>query len=216
MKTNKKVVAFVVGMGLVAGSGYASIISTTGVITEIAKSQNFRVLYSETEIFVCQEQSDFVLLEDLALNITESGSYTKDIPLTPGTIAAGTRVNSYIVHLDHDPDDLLQYMNAGTISFENEILGFITVGADLIASDPIVGDSGSFYHANARRRFMEVEGTDAITLSPDKKSLDLDAIAVSTYMDEIRVITAIPEPSTFLLMGMLGGGMLFIRRKFRN
>ena len=216
MKTNKKVVAFVVGMGLVAGSGYASIISTTGVITEVAKSQNFRQLYSETEVFVCQEQSGFVLASDLALNITASGSYINGTSLTPGTVNAGTIVNSYIIHLNHDSSDLLQYIDAGTISFENEILGFITVGTDLLASDPIVGDlPGSLYLANTRRRFMDGENIDAITLSSDKKSLDLDAIAVSSYMDEIRVIT-IPEPSTLLLTGMLGGGILFIRRRFMN
>src|SRR4051812_41013073 len=51
-------------------------------------------LESATNMFAFNEQQHVTLTSAVDVNITQPGTYTNGTPLTPGTIAAGTLVNS--------------------------------------------------------------------------------------------------------------------------
>ena len=109
-------------------------------------------------------------------------------------LPAGTKVKSFMLHYDSFTGSAMYAY--GSITFPHEILGYIAVHRDLLATDSLLGSKETEYvHHNIRG--LDVGHTkmaqiDHIILSEDRKTLVLswhNSIAI----DQVRVLVAVPE-----------------------
>ena len=213
-------------VGLVwSNSGFASIISTTGAITQVSAPASLAngAFESSTNIRAIDEQQ----------NVSLSGLLRMDVDGTPGitylgtsnlghsqfpnpspTFSAGTVVNSHILHMDLAGNNPAWMALSWIITcgLNERIVGLIfsnqvstsngLPAAYLNASDPLVGFTTTTYDPGAGRRSIRGETTDQATISvtPDRRTLTVTMGVGGNNLDEIRVITqTIPEPSTYLV-----------------
>jgi len=169
---------------------------------------------SDDMLFAFPEQQGVMLGSDVDVNITLAGTFDFSTLDSPGTIPAGTEVNSYLLHTDRASTGGISYY-VGSVTFEHQILGVIISDSYLNLTDGMLG-LDILYPTLLRFRGA-AEGpnskdeaiSDLITLSDDLQTLTID-IGVGDWMDQIRVVTAVsaavPEPSTALLLslGLLG------------
>jgi len=206
-------------------SHYAAVIGMTGVasasghISPIARPPSVAVdrIQSDDTVFFFQEASNVVLAQDLSVDITRAGTYG-GIPGTgpfgedvsqggPGVIQAGTEVHSYYLHYDTETSGP---RNGGSITFENGILGVITSTSALKTADAI---------------FQQLLSTQGVTLDPDATNADLFTLSEDGHtisfnflnggsnVDQIRIITTVPEPATLSLLAFGALGLLARRRR---
>ena len=165
---------------------------------------------SDTEIAVVEELSGMMLTAALTVNITGPGSYAgspSGLGVTD-TVAAGERVDFYMLHFDSidatDGGQTGQVNLSGSITFTAPILGVIADQSELDATDGFVSaialPTGAAFRAASERN-------DAFTLSPDMMTLTLDNLRLSSnVLDQMRVVVSAPEPSTasLALLGLVG------------
>lgn len=185
------------------GSAGAQLAGTSGgVVKVIAPASVAEDAYeSDTEIRAFDESQGVTLAAPLVVDITAPGDYAVAGDLTPGTIPAGTRVDSHLLHADPvgSPDPLEPVLVSGAVTFDTEILGVIVLNtmADphLNASDG-VGAAATDYPDDLGVRGLEFSagaGGDLVSLDDDH-TLFVD-LAMHRY-DQVRVITAAPPVPT--------------------
>ena len=209
--------AHVVGclaVALVASAASAEIVGVTGELAEIEAPPSvvFGQCVSTTEMRVFEEQQDITLTEDLQVTITSAGTYANPEDLTPGVIPAGTVIRSYF--LNADPNSHMSVYFNGSVTFDGDILGIMTRQIDLDPSDAITGALGTTYPYGQLSRGLELgaAGSDQIIVESDLRTLTVVRAVASIPGDQIRVITAVPEPTTLGLLA-LGGAALLRRRR---
>ncbi len=124
------------------------------------------------------------------------------LSLNQGSITAGTKVDSYIVHLDRANTDVAT--KSGSITFDTDILGLIFNRAKLNNSDSELGPS-TLYAGTSNAR--GIEGSDTITWLGTGKFLSFDLKTLNAGIDELRVITASPVPVPAAVW-LLGSGLV--------
>lgn len=209
-------------------ASHAAIINhdaTITVITPPASVQNHAIV-SDTEISLFAEKLGFILPQDLNFNITAPTTAPADASLgtTPGTVPAGTVVDSYYVHFQSVSGTVLDpVLISGSITFDHDVLGIAIFNQAIDDSDPILGVATTLYATGGGRSLEITPGgivgdgpNDRITLSADRRTVFLD-IGNTGGGDQLRIVTAsIPEPSTWALMAIaaagLGVGRLLRRR----
>jgi hypothetical protein len=159
------------------------------------------------------------LTSPLDVDISTPGKYNTVASLSPGTIDAGTLIDSYLVESDPatlppGPDNYRTY--AGSITFDTPILGIIVETANLRSTDPLLGASGTIYPASSDT-FSGLDlntsgcsgstcGNDGLILSADQRSIEFGFVT-NFSEDQIRIITAaaVPEPAgaAFVFLGLL-------------
>ncbi|MCI0675609.1 MAG: hypothetical protein L0Y42_07530 [Phycisphaerales bacterium] len=168
----------------------------------------------KTRIF--QERSSFTLTESLAVNITVPGLYFSIGEGSPGSIEAGTTIDSYLLHQDpkgpkHD------IILKGKITFDQEIIGIIINNQLLAISDLVLGTDDTIY-ASGTDNLRHIDSPflpDRIKITPDGRTLKF-RLHTRTAMDEIRIITAsapVPSPGCLALLGLAGAMMSGRRRR---
>lgn len=164
------------------------------------------------------ESEGVTLSSALDVDITASGVFNEIIDLSPGSIAEDTVVNSYLLHAD-SPGGGFTY--EGTIIFAQPILGVMISTDNLQASDAIAGSPSTTYpvigsnDANTRGLELGISGfRDEITvILPDTVHFLFDN---HTTYDHVRVITAVPEPSSLAILAIGGAltiGVTLCRRR---
>jgi hypothetical protein len=201
-----------------AGTATADIIGTTGAIDIISSPPSVKPgqLTSNTNIFTFQEQSRLSLPTSVAVDITSAGTYASNASLTPGTIAAGTLVQSYFLHTDTASGS---QMFDGSVTFSTPILGVMVLSATLSNSDSTLGAPGTTYPTNDSQRGLELSSDqDHVTLSSDLTTLTVHFFTHGN-VDEVRILTAapVPEPTSLLVAacGVIAFPMAFRRRTKR-
>src|SRR5258708_459648 len=189
-----------VGIGQTIAS--ASIIGTTGNVLvtappdSVVKGQDVNAV----DALAFDEQSSVTLGGALVVDIISPGVYTSKVGMPFGSIAGGTTVSSYYIHMDPGIGGHAVY--SGSITFSTPILGIIVLDAGFRTSDAIVGNIGTIYPETNKqgKRGLELGPiTDKITWSGETITFH---DSVSSATDDIRIITAatavtgIPEPST--------------------
>ncbi len=154
--------------------------------------------------WVFEENSDMMLPTDISVDITAPGNYRYD-PLTPGIVAAGTLVQSYLIHFDHDGPT--RGSSGGIVTFDSDILGVIVNPGYLDSTDALLGAPGTMYPGtmlgSEPYRGVEFEAggnDDTVIVSDDRRSIEVffwvwgppETFGPDT--DQVRVLTAVPAP----------------------
>jgi len=199
----------------------ANITSYSGDVMMGTVSTNLNLGYSETGetdlIQMLNEQQDVTLSSSLTLDLTASyldslggpwNALTNGVSeSSKGTLAAGTKVRSHLLHFDPQGDT---YGDAiATITFDDNILGLMVLTNSLDNSD-FLGLSSITYPSGDRK----LENIDTVTYTlTSPNTLVVDILAADVGLDEVRVIT-IPAPAGVVL-GMIGLSLVgWIRRRF--
>ena len=168
-----------------------------------------------------QELSQFLLPSQIYADVTSPTVVSSGTGATPGSIAAGTLVNSFFFHLDDDDNTMVsrvKVFSISTITFETDILGVILFDSSLDATDPVLGAPGTLYPASGIefRGLTEVDaGDDLFELSADNRTLQITARTNFGSVDQMRIITvsAVPVPAAVWLFGTALIGFIGMSRR---
>ncbi|MDX2146822.1 MAG: hypothetical protein SFZ23_04810 [Planctomycetota bacterium] len=176
---------------------FGAISSVTGSALLISPppSTALGALQSNTRAPAFDERQDLVLGAGLSVDITTPGIYDALSDLTPGVIAAGTRVHSHYLYADPERRESTVY--EGSVLFDQQVLGIIVLRSALNASDAALGAPGTIY-ADNEARGLEF-GQDRVTLVLSGNRVNF-RFTTSTATDDIRVITAVPAPAGVLAL----------------
>lgn len=228
MKSNWTTAFFpLIGLfSLAFSAGASSIDATTGQVSVLSSppaSVASGGLQSNTTAYVFLE-NQLILSSPLGVDVSSPGLYATVGSVTPGTIAAGTFVDVYMLESQPQsvppaPSDYRTYQ--GSLTFSTPVLGILLEAASLRNTDAVLGAPGTVYppisdtysglDLNTPGCSGSSCGNDAIFLSADGKTIDFNFIT-NYSEDQIRIITAAtPEPGgiAFALLGLLP----FIARK---
>ncbi len=201
---------------LCGGHARAGIISTSGQVDVLSTPPASLLnghLQSNTTIFAFTERTDLTLSSALPVDVSTQGTYQKLSSLTPGTIAAGTMVDSYFLH--SDPPNGNSTYNA-SLTFSSPILGIIVLSSSLSSTDSILGAPGTVYPSKDGTRGLEFGKTEDYVVWVSGDTVDVQFHTHSS-IDEIRIITAaspVPEP-TGLVLGASALGVLGLARVYQ-
>ncbi len=205
---------------LACGSTFASLITVTGDITLLDPppadvSQN--ALESNSTMYAFQEQENLILTNDIRVNAIDPGLYDDTTDLVIGNLPKGIAVNSYFVTSDRNADEPGFPDLSGTMTFENDILGVIVLSTDLTTSDSDLGAAGTLYTTGViadQLRGLELRQglLDSIEISPDRRTITINARSILAR-DQIRIVTAVPEPASLGLIVLGGVIAAFSRRQ---
>lgn len=146
-----------------------------------------------------------------------------DLSVDGGIILAGTRVNSHMIFLNKE-DNTSSFSHFGVKwLFNNQILGVMsaTDGSLEFASTAVLGASGTTY-PSPPFALRGLEGNNGTGLGGDGYKVDGNILTLGMQIgqpgDWVRVVTAVPEPSTVILLGlgMLGLGVISRRRSQKD
>ncbi len=199
--------AFTLTTTTLALPSLGAIIGVGGAAVQIAPpaSVNLDALESNTSAFVFPERQGVVLPAPLAVDITAVGLVSSAGDLTPGSIPAGARVSSYLIHSDPVASGTALY--EGFVEFDETIIGLIVLRSTLGTSDPI-GSPLTIY-ADYAARGLEL-GNDQVRLVIGRTRVDF-RFNTSGATDDIRVITLVPTPASAALLGL--SGLIAVRRR---
>lgn len=138
---------------------------------------------------------------------TDGSAATYDSNTIPSgaTIAAGTVVDSYLVHFDPNTIDTAVL----SVTFDGEILGVIGDAAKLAGSDSLAFANPDVDDTGIRGTLVEELGGDEWTVSTDGHTIDI-TLKATDGLDELRILVrsslqsvkTVPEPSTGILLGI--------------
>jgi len=122
--------------------------SITGVsantqLTPAPSSVILGALQNDTTIFGFNEVQSYTLTSDLLINGNGAGLHIGTGNAATAFIASGTKINSYLFHVDSVSTDFTRF--GGTIFFDRNILAIIFETNDLNLSDALLGASGTNY-----------------------------------------------------------------------
>lgn len=189
-------------MSVAASAGVANASANVDVLVAPPASLELGQLQSDTLVRLVIEQS-ITLGVGLNVDITTSGLFDDAADLTPGVLAAGTAVQSHLLHTDPSSNSATY---RGFVTFDADVIGIIVGRSLLLTSDLIVGLPGVVYSTN-QARGIEFN-TDALRLTVNSRTVEFDWRTTGA-IDEIRVLT-IPGPAAASVLGL---GTLALRRR---
>ncbi len=147
---------------------------------------------SNDTIFFFQEKNNFRLTEDVAVDITEIGTYPGNNTTTSGVISAGTLVDSYYFSFDPEGTSRTELSTQPSISFDNPILGIITQNQPpnrtLNNSDSFFARNEIAYPTNNSRGLERFE----LLTWEDEFTIEFSRMRASGSVDQVRVLIEIP------------------------
>ncbi|HVW11557.1 MAG TPA: PEP-CTERM sorting domain-containing protein [Bryobacteraceae bacterium] len=173
---------------------------------------------NDLKALLFMEDTNLVFASAITVDATAPGLYQSKASLTPGSIAAGTLISDTYLHADPVTSGTTF---TGSVTFSSDILGVIATSSDLVATDPLLGVSGTTYGSIHDAPGLELSPSqDYFSISPDLRTLTF-SVKTWNFTDDLRVITAgsltatagaqsaVPEPGTIPLIA-LGLGLIAI------
>ncbi|MEM9348324.1 MAG: FecR family protein [Planctomycetota bacterium] len=157
-----------------------------------------RLSEDDAMVRVYREALGKLLQDDMIVSRTEPGLYRPIDGNQKTALPAGTRVDSYLVHLDRprSPTDILT--KRFTITFEQPVAALVVHRQMLLATDKNFGAPGMQNSKAGGRGLVTLRGfgpdnpqLDSIRWSDDRKTLDV-TLNVQNH-DQFRVLTLSPE-----------------------
>jgi hypothetical protein len=191
---------------LLAATASATIIATSGQMTLIAPPPSVEIdaLESDTTMYAFDEQQGVTLAQPLNVDITTPGTYDDTTDLTPGTIPAGTVVNSHFVNADHVGTQAPPVVLDGTITTDTDIIGIEVLQHGLNISD-FLGAPGTAYPTGDFGRGLNLDDQDDFVIEQiDRRTVEIHS-QVRIHTDQVRIITQGQRSRTFgYTMGFWG------------
>jgi hypothetical protein len=192
-------------------SGNVQINTLTNVTPNVAAAEN------DTYSNLFLEKSNHALSANLAVDVLNpSGSYDAN-DLSVGNILAGTRVNSYWLNADKVGSSSTWVDYSGQITFENKILGVIFNNQTRFANSTTeLGRVGTTYPGSGFYGPLDIHDStrDTFSITNGGRTLKFNW-TLNTHADQMRIITAVPEPAFYQLGFLLAGGALILLRRRR-
>jgi hypothetical protein len=172
---------------------------------------------SDTDIYVHLERTYYTTQTDITVDLlvddpSDAGQYGSD----PGdeTLASGAYVHVYFVHMD--VNNSTTHTNAGSITFDEQIVAIIGRRTNLDDTDNSLGEPNSTYTPTPPYRGFW-ENDDVLTISSDLRTITIDSIHVNSGnpADQFRVLVRVPEPGTAVTGAVFALAALMIRRPRR-
>lgn len=195
-----------------AGSSivYGQIVSTTGavVVTVPPSNVSSNQWESNTQIRAFAEEQNLTLTQNVATDISVAGASPSATSenLSPSTIAAGTTIDSVMLHFDKVGSNSTVVGATGSITFAEPILGLLVLSDSENATNSILGLPGVTYSTGGDHGLGLNPGgggnSDSVTLSDDLRTVTVD-LNTNYYADDLRIVTAVPEPATLTMAATL-------------
>ncbi len=166
-------------------------------------------VFSNRVAFIFQEQTNITLTSDVAINLSQPGTYTSNPSSNPPPIPTGMpNITSFLIHAEpkSSPNTTL-YSYVGTVVFPPNvtILGIIYGSMALVRTDRNLGMITTRYSQATYRGFNLAGQGEIIVISNDRHRV-LFGTATS-YMDEMRIVVqgsptaALHKPAVIWLAG---------------
>ena len=166
-------------------------------------------LESNTDGFLFVEKESFVLPTDVEVNHNAAGTSTSHGAIA-GIVPAGTMVDSFYLSYDLLGDPSAFTTATMDIIFEWPIVGILTGDDQINDVDALLGALYTTYPTG--NVGLEV-GSDSLTISPDMKTLTITMGVTAGNLDQIRILTVVPEPGSMALLGAGIVGLIARRRR---
>lgn len=143
------------------------------------------------------------LSTSIPVNAVQPGVYSAYADFDDQALQPTGKIRSYFIHFDGGGVSLRPLM--GSVTFEAPILGVIGRSLTLEQTDTDFGAQGTLYPTDRFNREPEYQGRgnyDYFEIGADQRTLSFHW-KVTTDVDQLRVITAVPEPYS-LGMSVLG------------
>lgn len=165
-----------------------------------AAPKSFELYRSDEKLFLMPERQNLILEKPLPVDVIKPGRYERYTPQSRPLVAAGRKVNSYLLFFNQEgPKNWKNYRKlTGQITFSKPILGVIGHYQKLKDTDAIVGIEGFDYPVFMQREkdrgldnrnpgAQEDMAHDVIAISPNRKVLSFE-ISSGPWIDQFRVI----------------------------
>lgn len=179
----------------VAQPASAAILATMGDVTVAPKPLTVAEYPDGPEIYAFLE--------------AEAIAFPAGVNLNAGTISEGRLVDSYLLHLDPNPN--VSTTVTGSITFNQPVLGYVWQKKRLNNTDALF----SAITPIGQHRGLETNDLDASVLAIREAEINLSFTAAGTGIDQVRVFVSAPEPAStagLVVLGAAGVGAVIKRR----
>lgn len=210
MKTASSAVVLSIALGTVgmaAPGALGSITGTTGAATQISpplacgpgQLTGFTASAWNEQVNVPVSTGIFV---DMVNNPgTSSGAI-------PGVISGA--FDSHFIHFEPIPGAVGA---VGTVTFSGPIVGVIFVNSTLDNTDAVFGAGGTAYPTFYPQRGLSAFPASTFSINGNTLAFNFQATIPTAFVDQVRVLTHVPGPGAWAVMGLAGVVGLRRRRK---
>ena len=195
----RAVLLAVSGLALFVGSASANVFKASGSVQQGFSQTNLTegAVEDDQTALLFTEKDDLTLGAPLPVDAAAPGRFGSDGSLPGGQIAAGTRVSSYLVHIDPRDTGVAKCFVVG-IQFDSPILGIITRGSTLETTDGVLKHSPGSVFAPSASRGMDLQEPQEVvvweTTPPQPSGLPAEQFRFGGCsfdpVDELRIVTA--------------------------
>lgn len=159
---------------------------------------------NDERIIIFKEQEGFSLPNDIPLCLDKPGRWLRFPDKSAKPVAAGTRVDSYMIHYDPFGTPEKTVLATATFVFDQPVIGVITRPDQLRDSDEVLGHRGVQYPfvkgvnsgieglEFAEQLKIKTKELDVVRISSDRKTVQVK-FSTNNHVDQIRVITQAPS-----------------------
>ena len=203
------------------GSAGAAVSGLCGTVVQVPAPPSLvpGAFEDSSKFRLVTEATERSLATPLAVDITGNGLFETVSELSTTVIAAGTPVNSYLLHADPVGAPQPGVRMTATLGFDTDILVVQVTDAVLALGDKAVGAVGTAYPGTIAARGLEIAPHVDFVQITGSRTFQVSVLA-STVADEVRIITsAAPDQgpkSGYQMIAADGGVFSFGNRTFKG
>lgn len=147
---------------------------------------------SDSVMYLVPEKKGYELETPLAIDARDPDTLDDGEQLIDDSLAAGTTVDSYLLHFDKAGAGTRDVRRQGTLSLPAPLVGLMTRGKTLDATDGRLGAEATTYPEPGTYRSTEIGRTnDTVVIGPERRTLGLD-LTTNGSADHLRILLRAP------------------------